>query len=119
MNPAVPADSAHGDGSYSLAEAPQVAVMVDPNKAALIGSSTAQIGSPTRTSIESILKHEADGRPRMGVGRNTRFENAIIDKEVNVPPGSSIGYDLELDKKRFTLTASGIVIVAKKSFIAQ
>jgi len=51
------------------------------------------------------------------VGANARIRNAIIDKEVIIPPKSSIGYDLKLDKKRFALTKSGIVIVAKKSSV--
>ena len=41
-----------------------------------------------------------------------------IDKEVVIPAKSTIGYNLKLDKKRFVITASGIVIVAKKSFIS-
>ena len=52
------------------------------------------------------------------IGANARIQNAIIDKEVIVPSRSSIGYDLKLDKKRFVLTASGVVIVAKKSFVS-
>ena len=51
------------------------------------------------------------------VGANARIRNAIIDKEVVIPPKSRIGYDLKLDKKRFVLTRSGIVIVAKKSSV--
>jgi len=51
------------------------------------------------------------------VGAGARIRNAIIDKEVSIPPKSSIGYDLKLDKKRFVLTKSGIVIVAKKSSV--
>jgi glucose-1-phosphate adenylyltransferase len=45
------------------------------------------------------------------IGRNTRIKRAIIDKEVNVPEGMAIGYDLDEDAKRFTVTASGIVVV--------
>ena len=52
------------------------------------------------------------------VGKGAKIQNAIIDKEVIIPPGSNIGYDLELDKQRFVLTASGVVIVAKKSSIS-
>jgi len=51
------------------------------------------------------------------IGAGARIRNAIIDKEVIIPSKSSIGYDLKLDKKRFVLTASGIVIVAKKSSV--
>jgi len=52
------------------------------------------------------------------VGAKAKIRNAIIDKEVIIPPGSKIGYDLKLDGKRFVLTTSGIVIVAKKSAIS-
>ncbi|MBN1869479.1 MAG: glucose-1-phosphate adenylyltransferase [Candidatus Omnitrophica bacterium] len=51
------------------------------------------------------------------VGEGVKIQNAIIDKEVILPPGTQIGYDLKLDKERFVLTASGVVIVPKKSLI--
>jgi glucose-1-phosphate adenylyltransferase len=47
------------------------------------------------------------------VGRNAKIKRAIVDKEVQIPPGTDIGYDLEEDAKRFTVTASGIVVVPK------
>ena len=49
------------------------------------------------------------------IGENSKIKSAIIDKEVIVPPNSTIGYDKELDKKRFVLTTSGITIVPKKT----
>ncbi len=51
------------------------------------------------------------------VGEGAKIKNAIIDKQVVIPANSKIGYDLELDKKRFNLTASGIVIVPKRSHV--
>ncbi|WP_020471249.1 glucose-1-phosphate adenylyltransferase [Zavarzinella formosa] len=48
------------------------------------------------------------------VGRNSRIRNAIIDKEVDIPEGTRIGYDLELDRRRgFMVTDSGLVVIAK------
>jgi glucose-1-phosphate adenylyltransferase len=47
------------------------------------------------------------------VGRNAKMKRTIIDKEVQIPPGMEIGYHLEEDAKRFTVTASGIVVVPK------
>ncbi|WP_027894242.1 glucose-1-phosphate adenylyltransferase [Calidithermus chliarophilus] len=48
------------------------------------------------------------------IGRNVKIRNAIIDKNVKIPPGTEIGYDLEADRARgFTVTASGIVVVSK------
>ena len=52
------------------------------------------------------------------VGEGAKIKNAIIDKEVHIPAGTTIGYDHDQDKKRFTLTASGIVIVPKRTPIA-
>ncbi len=49
------------------------------------------------------------------VGKNARIRNAIIDKEVVIPGKSEIGYNLKLDRERFAVTASGIVIVPKKA----
>jgi len=47
------------------------------------------------------------------VGRHARIRNAIIDKDVTLPPGACIGMDLERDRERFPVTPSGIVVVAK------
>ena len=50
---------------------------------------------------------------RVDVGRSARIRRAIIDKGVQIPPGLSVGYDLEEDAKRFTVTESGVVVIAK------
>ncbi len=47
------------------------------------------------------------------IGRHCQIKNAIIDKYVQVPPRMTIGYDLEQDRKLFTVTDSGIVVVPK------
>ncbi len=41
------------------------------------------------------------------------MRRAILDKGVNIPEGAMVGYDLEADRKRFTVTESGIVVIAK------
>ncbi len=51
----------------------------------------------------------------VNVSRYAKIKRAIVDKDVNIPPGMVIGYDLDLDRKRFTVTDSGIVVVAKKT----
>jgi glucose-1-phosphate adenylyltransferase len=56
---------------------------------------------------DSILLEGVD------VGRNARIKKTIIDKEVQIPPGMEIGYHLDEDAKRFTVTDSGIVVVPK------
>jgi glucose-1-phosphate adenylyltransferase len=47
------------------------------------------------------------------IGRHARIRHAIIDKNVSIPDGEVIGYDLEQDRKRFFVTDSGIVVIPK------
>ncbi len=49
----------------------------------------------------------------VNVGRYAKIKRAIIDKDVDIPQGMVIGYDLQEDKKRFYVSESGVVIVAK------
>ena len=49
----------------------------------------------------------------VNVGRYAKIKRAIIDKDVNIPQGMVIGFNLEEDKKRFFVSESGIVVVAK------
>lgn len=56
---------------------------------------------------ESILM---DG---VEVGRHCRIRRAIVDKGVKLPPGTTIGYDQQADRERFSVTESGIVVVPK------
>ena len=53
----------------------------------------------------------------VGVSRYAKIKRAIIDKDVMIPQGMTIGYDLEEDKKRFFVTDSGIVVVAKGTIL--
>ncbi|MDY7032851.1 MAG: glucose-1-phosphate adenylyltransferase [Thermodesulfobacteriota bacterium] len=59
------------------------------------------------TVLDSILMEGVD------VGRDCRIRRAIIDKDVNIPPGTVIGYDLEEDRNRFFVSNSGVVVIAK------
>jgi glucose-1-phosphate adenylyltransferase len=45
------------------------------------------------------------------IGRNARVRRAILDKNVNVPEGATIGYDLERDRSQYYVSESGIVVV--------
>jgi glucose-1-phosphate adenylyltransferase len=48
------------------------------------------------------------------VGRHCRIRKAIIDKDVRIPPNTTVGYDLEHDKRRgFMVTEQGVVVIAK------
>jgi glucose-1-phosphate adenylyltransferase len=45
------------------------------------------------------------------IGRRVRVRRAILDKNVRIPEGATIGYDLEQDKKVHHVTDKGIVVV--------
>jgi glucose-1-phosphate adenylyltransferase len=51
------------------------------------------------------------------IGRHAKVRRAIIDKYVEILPGTEIGVDPEADRKRFHVTKSGIVVIPKGRII--
>ncbi len=49
--------------------------------------------------------------PGVRVGRHARIRRAIVDRDVFIPRGAVIGYDLEEDRRRHTVSDQGIVVV--------
>jgi len=62
---------------------------------------------------ESILM---DG---VEIGHHAKIRRTIIDKGVKLPPHTTIGYDPEADRQRFTVTDTGIVVVPKGAEIEE
>jgi len=61
---------------------------------------------------DSILMHGVD------VGAGAVVRRAIVDKNVRIPPGCSIGVDHEQDRARgFTVSDGGIVIIGKDDHV--
>ncbi len=57
---------------------------------------------------------------RVRVGKNSTIRKAIVDKDVELPDGSQIGVDNDLDRERgFTVTPAGVVVIAKGDRIDQ
>ncbi|GAC1533797.1 MAG: glucose-1-phosphate adenylyltransferase [Acidimicrobiales bacterium] len=56
---------------------------------------------------DSVLMHDVE------IGAGAIVRRAIIDKNVLIPPGARIGVDPIFDAARFTVSASGVVVVGK------
>ena len=51
------------------------------------------------------------------VGRKSKLHRTIVDKGVEIPEGMQIGYFPEEDRKRFSVTDNGIVVISKGTVI--
>ena len=49
----------------------------------------------------------------VNVGRHCRIRRAIIDRDVHIPEGTTIGYDTEADRQHYFVTDSGITVVTR------
>jgi glucose-1-phosphate adenylyltransferase len=49
----------------------------------------------------------------VSIGRHARIRRAIIDRHVNLPEGTVIGFDAEADRARYSVTDNGIVVVVR------
>jgi glucose-1-phosphate adenylyltransferase len=53
------------------------------------------------------------------IHRHARVRRTIIDKDVHVPEGETIGFDLDYDRQRFHVTDGGLVVVPKGYIFAR
>jgi glucose-1-phosphate adenylyltransferase len=51
--------------------------------------------------------------PGVRVGRGAIVRGAILDKNVRVPDGALIGVDSDADRRRYTVSPGGIVVLGK------
>jgi glucose-1-phosphate adenylyltransferase len=49
--------------------------------------------------------------PGVRIGRHAKIRRAIVDRDVLIPRGALIGYNPEEDRRRHTVTDSGVVVV--------
>ena len=49
----------------------------------------------------------------VNVGRRCRIRRTIIDRDVHIPEGTTIGYDVEADRQRYFVTETGITVVTR------
>jgi glucose-1-phosphate adenylyltransferase len=77
------------------------------------------LGSDYFESEVSIRQNESAGRPRIGIGKNTRIENAIIDKNARIGDNcviSPTGKPENVDHPLYYIR-DGIVIIPKNGVI--
>ena len=80
---------------------------------------TILLGSDFFESEASIIENESSGRPRIGVGTNTRIENAIIDKNARIGNDvviSPAGKPDNIDHPLYYIR-DGVVIIPKGGII--
>lgn len=51
--------------------------------------------------------------PKVTIARRARLKNVIIDRGVHIPEGLEVGYDEELDKKRFQRSENGVSLITQ------
>jgi len=82
-------------------------------------SRTIIMGADSFESEESIRQHAAQGQPRIGVGRNTRIDGAIVDKNARIGDRcviTSAGKPEAMDHPLYYVR-DGIVIIPKDAVI--
>jgi len=65
-----------------------------------------RINSYTEVEESILFSH-------VNVGRNCRIRKAIVDRDVHIPEGTTVGYDTEADRERYFVTDGGITVVTR------
>ena len=51
--------------------------------------------------------------PHVRVEPGARLRRCIVDKNVVIPAGMRVGFDLEFDRQHFTISERGVVVIEK------
>lgn len=51
------------------------------------------------------------------IGRHVKLRRCIIDKDVEIPSGAEIGFNLEEDRKKWFVSEGGIIVIPKRAKI--
>jgi glucose-1-phosphate adenylyltransferase len=87
----------------------------------IMGAGTVIVGGIVRHSIlasrvyihEEAVVEDAILFDQVTVGRGAKLRRCIVDKDVSIPPGETIGFNPEKDSLRFTCSDKGIIVVPK------
>jgi len=88
----------------------------------IMGAGTVIVGGIVRHSIlasrvyihEGAVVEDAILFDQVTVGRGAKLRCCIVDKDVRIPPGETIGFDQDKDSLRFTRSDKGIIVVPKE-----
>lgn len=69
-------------------------------------SPDARINSYTQVDDSIVFTH-------VNIGRHCRIRRAIIDRDVQIPEGTVIGFDPEQDARNYVVTETGITVVTR------
>ena len=89
----------------------------------ILGSGSVVTGSTIQNSILSARVQIAENArvessilfDNVTVGAGCKLRRCIIDKHVEIPAGTEIGFDPKADRRRFTVSDAGVIVVAKDS----
>ncbi|MBZ5718913.1 MAG: glucose-1-phosphate adenylyltransferase [Acidobacteriia bacterium] len=65
-----------------------------------------RVNSYTEVDASILFSH-------VNIGRHCKIRKAIIDRDVHIPEGTTIGYDTEADRQRYFVTETGITVVTR------
>ena len=65
--------------------------------------------------IESTPNQDSPVMDGVDVGRHARVTKAIVDKGVRIPASFVVGEDVDEDKRRFTVTPNGVVVIPREA----
>jgi glucose-1-phosphate adenylyltransferase len=91
-------------------EARVVNSIVSPGCIVSGGSVVRSVLSPKVFVGAGAVVEESVLMPGVRVGDNSHVRRAVIDENVVVPPGVEIGCDPDADRRRFVVTAGGVVV---------
>lgn len=69
-------------------------------------SADVRVNSYSEVESSIIFSH-------VNIGRHCKIRRAIVDRDVHIPEGTVIGYDLESDRQNYFVTESGITVVTR------